>query len=193
MILINYCLKSFFCANRTALAEAELEYNKNHISPSLYIRFKLNHVADSLKKFDEYGDLYALIWTTTPWTLPANQAVCFNPALPYSVVRLNEEPEYYIIATDLIPKLKETLESFEFEEVAKIPSADLDSCTYFHPIDKTTELPFLNGNHVTSDVGTGLVHTAPSHGFDDYLVCLGEKIPTVSLCNAFFPICSHSN
>lgn len=178
-----------FFANRTALAEAELEY-KNRVSPSLYVRFKLNRIADSLKKYDEHGDLYALIWTTTPWTLPANQAISFNPAIQYSMVRLNNEPEYYIIATDLIPKLKESLESFEFEEVAQLNSADLDSCTYLHPIDKTSELPFLKGNHVTSDVGTGLVHTAPSHGFDDYLVCLAEKITTVSLATLYFQCAS---
>lgn len=165
---------------RTALAEAELEYNKNHVSPSLYIRFKLNKLPDSLKKYDEYGDLYALIWTTTPWTLPANQAICFNPSLQYSLVRLNDEAEYYIVGTELIPKLRESLESVELEEVATVNSSDLEHCTYFHPIDRTTELRFLKGGHVTADVGTGLVHTAPSHGFDDYLVCLAERIPIVS-------------
>lgn len=140
----------------------------------------MNNVSEALKKYDEYGDLYALIWTTTPWTLPANQAVCFNPSLKYSLVRLNDEPEYYIVGTDLIPALKESLESCEFEEVTSVNAVDLDNCTYFHPIDKTTELPFIKGSHVTADVGTGLVHTAPSHGLDDYLVCLAQKIPIVS-------------
>lgn len=162
------------------MAEAELEYNKNHVSPSLYIRFKLKNVSDSLQKFDEYGDLYALIWTTTPWTLPANQAVCFNSSLQYSVIKLNDAPEYYIVGSDLIPKLKESLEFFELEEITSFNAADLECCTYLHPMDKTIELPFLKGSHVTADVGTSLVHTAPSHGFDDYLVCLAQKIPVVS-------------
>lgn len=139
----------------------------------------------NLKKYDEYGDLYALIWTTTPWTLPANQAVCFNSNLHYSLIRLSDEPNYYIVGTDLIPKLKESLESCEIEEVTSLNASDLNDCTYLHPIDKTTELPFLNGDHVAADVGTGLVHTAPSHGFDDYLICLANKIPIVSrkYCN----------
>lgn len=162
------------------MAEAELEYNKQHVSPSLYIRFKLSNVSDALKKYDEYGDLYALIWTTTPWTLPANQAICFNSSLQYSVIKLNDAPDYYIVGTDLIPKLAESLESMEVEEVSSVNATDLETCTYLHPIDKTIELPFLKGSHVTADVGTGLVHTAPSHGFDDYLVCLSEKIPVVS-------------
>lgn len=135
-----------------------------------------------MKKYDEYGDLYALIWTTTPWTLPANQAVCFNPSLQYSVVRLNDEPDYYIVGTDLIPKLRETLEATDFEEVTTLSGTDLESCTYHHPICKETILPFLKGTHVTADAGTGLVHTAPAHGFDDYLVCLSAKIPIVSVC-----------
>lgn len=178
-----------------------MEYNKNHVSPSLYIRFKLNNVSDTLKKYDEYGDLYALIWTTTPWTLPANQAICFNSNLQYSVIKLNDAPEYYIIGTDLIPKLKESLESFDLEEVASLNATELENCTYFHPIDKNTELPFLKGSHVTADIGTGLVHTAPSHGFDDYLVCLAEKIPVVSHqygnfannYNGTFTLCSNFN
>lgn len=125
--------------------------------------------------------MYALIWTTTPWTLPANQAICFNENLSYSLIRLNDKPDYYIIGTDLIPKLKETLsDTFDMEEVTTVQSADLNACTYFHPIDRSTELPFLNGAHVTNDAGTGLVHTAPSHGFDDYLVCLAANIPIVS-------------
>lgn len=162
------------------MAEAELEYDKNHKSPSLYIRFKLSTVSDALKKYDEFGDLYALIWTTTPWTLPANQAICFNPSLQYSIVRLNEEAEYYIVGTEMLPKLRETLEFMEFEEVASLSGSDLEHCTYIHPMHKEMVLPFLKGSHVTSDVGTGLVHTAPAHGFDDYLVCLSAKIPIVS-------------
>lgn len=160
------------------MAEAELEY-KNHVSPSLYIRFKLSNVSQTLKKYDEYGDLYALIWTTTPWTLPANQAICFNPNLQYSVIRLNDQPDYYIVGTNLIPKLRESLESHDLEEVTSLNASDMEDCMYLHPIDRSTELPFLKGNHVTADVGTGLVHTAPSHGFDDYLVCLDQNIPIV--------------
>lgn len=167
------------CFFRTALAEAEIEY-KNLTSPSLYIRFKLKNLPTSLQKYAASGNLFALIWTTTPWTLPANQAICFNETLEYSLIQLNDKPEYYIIGTDLIPKLKQTLDTIDIEEVTTVQPTDLHECTYVHPIDRNTELPFLIGSHVTSDVGTGLVHTAPSHGFDDYLVCLAANISIVS-------------
>lgn len=147
----------------------------------MYVRFKLKNFPESLRKYDEFGDLYALIWTTTPWTLPGNQAICFNANIQYSLIRLNDTPDYYIVGTELIPQLREKLETDDIEEVATLAqSTDLKECTYVHPIDQTTELPFLDGGHVTSDVGTGLVHTAPSHGFDDYLICLAANIQIVS-------------
>lgn len=168
----------FFC--RTALAEAELEYDPNHVSPSLYMRFRLAKMPESLRKFENVGDLYALIWTTTPWTLPSNQAICFNSKLSYSLVRLNEGHELYIVATDLIPSLREKLTGYEVDDIATINAMDLEQCSYFHPIDAECELPFLPGKHVKSTAGTGLVHTAPAHGFDDYLVALEKKIQVVS-------------
>lgn len=166
---------------RTALAEAELEYDKNQISPSLYIRFKLNTIPESIANETERGaNVYALIWTTTPWTLPANQAISFNPILKYSLVKIDEKPSYYIVATDLIPKLKEALTFCDLFEISHVPADQLEKCLYIHPINSVSGLPFLKGSHVTAEMGTGLVHTAPAHGFDDHLVALAEKIPIVS-------------
>lgn len=163
------------------MAEAELEYDKNHISPSLYIRFKINKTSGTLSKYQEIGDLYALIWTTTPWTLPSNQAISFNPELSYTLIKLNSNDEFYIVATDLVASLREKLISHELDEITTVSAADLEHSTYFHPIDRENELPFLKGSHVTSTAGTGLVHTAPAHGFDDYLVALKENISVVSI------------
>lgn len=165
----------------TALAEAELEYDANAKSPSLYIRFKMANTSGSLSKYKKFGELYALIWTTTPWTLPSNQAICFNPELSYSVIRFNDDIELYIVATELISTLREKLSGYDIDEIATIDAADLESCSYLHPIDGKCELPFLKGKHVTSTAGTGLVHTAPAHGFDDYLIALQEKMPVVSM------------
>lgn len=168
------------CSRRTALAEAELEYDANHVSPSLYIRFKLSKIAPSLSKYGALGDLYALIWTTTPWTLPSNQAICFNPELSYSVVRFNDDAALYLVATDLVATLRGKLPAIEVDELSTIDAGDLEHCSYFHPIETGCELPFLKGKHVKSTAGTGLVHTAPAHGFDDYLVALHENIAIVS-------------
>lgn len=165
------------------MAEAELEYDKNHVSPSLYIRMKINKKSELLKELSESNDVYALIWTTTPWTLPANQAVCFNSNFKYSLVKLNDSSDSFIVGKDLIPTLKDALNTCELEEICDLPAAELEHCTYFHPIEKHVELPFLKGTHVTADVGTGLVHTAPAHGFDDHLIAISKSLPIVRLNN----------
>lgn len=141
----------------------------------------MNKTSGTLSKYQEIGDLYALIWTTTPWTLPSNQAISFNPELSYSLIKLNSNDEFYIVATKLIASLRASLSSHELDEITIIPASDLGRSTYFHPIDRANELPFLKGAHVTSTAGTGLVHTAPAHGFDDYLVALNENISVVSI------------
>lgn len=151
------------------------------MSPSLYIRFKLNEIPESIKKEVESGaNIYGLIWTTTPWTLPANQAICFSPSLRYSLIKIDETSNYYIVATELIPKLREALTFCDLFEIETVSSEQLENCKYIHPISGVSGLPFLKGNHVTAEMGTGLVHTAPAHGFDDYLVALAQKIPVVS-------------
>lgn len=169
-------------SSRTALAEAELEYDKNHVSPSLYIRFKLDTIPESIRnETDKGANVYGLIWTTTPWTLPANQAISFNPTLKYSLVKLDETPSYYIVATDLIPKLREALTFIDLFEIDEVPADQLKKCSYVHPISAVGGLPFLKGSHVTAKMGTGLVHTAPAHGFDDHLVALAAQLPVVSI------------
>ncbi|KAI8120111.1 mitochondrial, Isoleucine--tRNA ligase [Lucilia cuprina] len=174
-------------SSRTALAEAELEYDPNFVSPSVYVRFELKSLPPSIKLVEQQK-LFALIWTTTPWTLPSNQAICFNPNLEYAIVELKTDTNFvstdlYLIATNLIVDF---LKSTKIECTVKetIKGTDLIHCTYQHPIyENEDSLPFLDASHVQDTKGTGLVHTAPAHGPDDFLICLSKKIPVKSLVN----------
>lgn len=142
---------------------------------------------ESIANETEKGaNVYGLIWTTTPWTLPANQAISFNPTLKYSLVKLDETSSYYIVATDRIPALKDALTFCDLFEIDQVPADQLEKCSYIHPMNGASGLPFLKGSHVTAEMGTGLVHTAPAHGFDDHLVALAAKLPIVCLASIWF-------
>ncbi|KAH8397478.1 hypothetical protein KR222_007343 [Zaprionus bogoriensis] len=164
-------------SSSTALAEAELEYDANFISPSVYLRFAMNGlpaVAAAAGK-----RIYALVWTTTPWTLPSNQAICYNSSLEYVLVRLsNRDPqELYLLAAALLTDFEASTQ-LQCELVERLKGSALSDCTYRHPIDEAqTELPLLPASHVQDSKGTGLVHTAPAHGPDDFLVSLANKLP----------------
>lgn len=126
--------------------------------------------------------MYAIIWTTTPWTLPSNQAISFNPELKYALIKLNGSNEYYIIAEELKSSLQTTLsEAATIETIICFDGNLLFECKYLHPLNSNNELPFLPAKHVLSDKGTGLVHTAPCHGFEDYLVAMENNIPLARL------------
>lgn len=94
---------------RTALAEAELQYNENHKSISVILKLKLSRVPEVLKSYT--NEVHALIWTTTPWTLPSNQAVCYNPTLNYSLVQNKNNFEMYIIASELVDEVSKSIKS----------------------------------------------------------------------------------
>lgn len=149
---------------RTALAEAEVEY-EDHTSPSVYVAFKM---ADDLSDLDAKlagMPVYAVIWTTTPWTLPANLGIALNPELDYGVYAHNGSG--YILADGLA---KRNLEIFGMEGARKIASLDagaLEGRKALHPFYDRTSLLLL-ADYVTLDAGTGLVHTAPGHGREDY-------------------------
>jgi isoleucyl-tRNA synthetase len=165
----------------TALAEAEVEYT-DHASPSIYVRFPFIgsaddaeamavHAGDAHELGKHHKELAVVIWTTTPWTLPANLAVCLNPHLEY--VALAVDGAYYIVAERLAEAF---LAATGFEgKVRRIPVdlTPLDGRDLFaHPfIDRPARLVFES--HVTADVGTGCVHTAPGHGYEDFAV--GQK------------------
>ncbi|CRK90249.1 CLUMA_CG003960, isoform A [Clunio marinus] len=161
-------------SSQTALAEAELEYDEKFVSPSLYFRCQITNNHDIV---DNDVKLYALIWTTTPWTLPANQAICFNSNLNYCLVKISGD--FYIVGSNTIENLSKELD-LDVEFVKELNPKIFHDFKYQHPINEKEILPFFDGSHVQADKGTGLVHTAPSHGPDDFLVFLNKKIPLKS-------------
>lgn len=152
----------------SALAEAEVEYEDVN-SPAIDVGFKVVDSAALSKAFgaEVAGDALAVIWTTTPWTLPANQAVSVHPELGYDL--LQTDKGLLILAHDLA---EATLKRYELEGAKVIGSAkgaDLDGLLLQHPFDDR-QVPVICGEHVTTEAGTGLVHTAAAHGNDDWLV-----------------------
>jgi len=166
---VHWCLNC-----RSALAEAEVEYEEAS-SPSIYVRFPVVDPADLALRFhveSGAGDLPAsvAIWTTTPWTLPANQAVALHPDLEYALV---ERPaaggrERLVIAAERVPIVLPQFGTEPWEVIATVRGAALERTMLQHPF-YGRQVPLILGEHVTLDAGTGAVHTAPAHGLDDYV------------------------
>ncbi len=173
-------------SSRTALAEAELEYPDDHFSKSVYVSFKITSskkdIESKLEKnnFNKYlleniGNYFILIWTTTPWTLPANEAVAVNPKINYAVVSDNNN-DIFILAKDLLEIVQEKLNK-EFKLLFDISGSELEGIEYKHPTkDKSCPI-ILGGDYITTESGTGIVHTAPGHGIDDFNTGLKYKLP----------------
>jgi len=158
-------------SSETALAEAEIEY-KNRKDPSIYVAFDITEGNDFVKEGDKL-----IIWTTTPWTLPGNTGVCVGEKLDYSRVKVGDE--YYIIASELTKPLMEEIEVENFRKLKTFKGKDLVGVIYKHPfMDRTS--PVVIGHHVTLESGTGLVHTAPSYGEDDFIVGKNNDLPMVN-------------
>ena len=148
-------------SSESALAEAEIEYH-DHTSPSIYVAFDLVSENGAVEKGTKF-----VIWTTTPWTLPANLGIAVHPDFEYQVVKYNGES--YLVAKERVAFLAEKFgwENYETGEV--LVGKDLEYLLCQHPfLDRTSTL--ILADYVTLDSGTGLVHTAPGHGVDDYLV-----------------------
>ena len=234
--------------SRTALAEAELEYADNHISPAVFVGLPLRDlspVAES-EGLGSLGKVRCVIWTTTPWTLPANLAICFHPEIMYCLVSRTGKPlntpeqddnkdnhvseeasqtatssgesvekEYLMLAVDRVEHLSQKLNE-QLEVVKTFPGSVLEGCMAERPFpasqpsptpQETSSLerhastslnpnnpeqvegedwwqcPLLPGDHVTVDAGSGLVHTAPGHGVDDFNVGKKYKLPAFSPIN----------
>lgn len=165
---VNWCLNC-----RTSLAEAEIEY-ETHTSPSIYVRFAMTSdpaaVDERLKGWRTYG----VIWTTTPWTIPANLAISFHPKFEYSAIAVGKDA--YIVATDLVKTVTEILGWTEYETIATFTGDKLEKSVFKHPFLDRDSIGIL-GDHVTLDAGTGAVHTAPGHGHDDYVIGLKYGLP----------------
>ena len=163
----------FWCTTtRTALAEAEIVY-KDKVSDSIYISFKASETLEEELNID---NLYFAVWTTTPWTLPANLGISLHPDLEYVVVKSNDKN--LIIAEALIDSLKDKLK-LDNNILYKFKGNKLENYEYYHPfIDRKGKV--ILGNHVAADSGTGCVHTAPGHGADDFIV--GNRYNLGILC-----------
>jgi len=170
-------------SSRTALAEAELEYPEGHISRSVYAAFPIVELGENAQALQEFlPNLGVAIWTTTPWTLPGNLAVALNPELTYVVVKTDSKicgSSYLIVALDLVEKLSATFET-KLTVKTTILGKDLEHTCYRHPLfDRESEI-VIGGDYVTTESGTGLVHTAPGHGQEDYIVGQRYNLPILS-------------
>ena len=161
----------YWCINdRTALAEAEVEYEE-HTSPSVYVRYRLTSDPETIDPALAGREVFTIIWTTTPWTLPASLAVAFHPDFDYVALE-NTDGKVYIVAEALAAQVKADCGLDEAKEVARFKGAVLERQTFQHPFLDRSILGVL-ATYVTADTGTGAVHTAPSHGADDFYT--GQK------------------
>ncbi|KAK3093657.1 hypothetical protein FSP39_018556, partial [Pinctada imbricata] len=167
-------------SSKTALAEAELEYNQNHVSTAAYVSFPVTSIPALSQFTGSEIKLFAVIWTTTPWTLPANQAICYAPQLKYTIARDMETDKFYICGEIFLEKLKSLCKG-RLEVISTVKGEDLQGGTYSNPLALDPELPFLPGSHVSEDMGTALVHTAPAHGPEDFSLAIDHDIKPVVL------------
>eukprot|EP00095_Tigriopus_kingsejongensis_P004112 maker-scaffold122_size333723-snap-gene-1.10 protein:Tk04112 transcript:maker-scaffold122_size333723-snap-gene-1.10-mRNA-1 annotation:"isoleucine--trna mitochondrial" len=153
-------------STQTALAESELEYNANHKSVSIYVKFPLT--PKSVKELNlEDQPVNLVIWTTTPWSLAANQAVCVNREVKYVILKGSKD---HVVVAEALWNTIEALAGYEIVQV--VDGEQLLALEYHHPVPclRQNSMPILHGAHVTISAGTGLVHTAPAHGPEDYLI-----------------------
>ncbi|ACL74285.1 isoleucine--tRNA ligase [Thioalkalivibrio sulfidiphilus] len=156
----------------SALAEAEVEY-EDKTSQAIDVRFRVEDELDLLRRCaldgDGEGPISVVIWTTTPWTLPANQAVCLHPELSYALVRVGDER--LLLAEELVEPAMKRYGFSDARIIGRCQGAALEGALLHHPfLDR--QVPVILGEHVTLEAGTGCVHTAPGHGQDDYIVGL---------------------
>ncbi len=168
----------------SALAEAEVEY-EDKSSPSIYVRFQVIDEAlfwdachHSPNQDAPIAGIYIPIWTTTPWTLPANQAVALNAELDYALIEVqdNNHYQYYLCAEALLNDFVGIVSLTQYRVVAYCKGQALEGLLLQHPL-YDRQVPIILGSHVTTEAGTGAVHTAPAHGLDDYIVAMKYNLP----------------
>jgi isoleucyl-tRNA synthetase len=150
--------------DRTALAEAEVEYEM-HTSPSVYVRYRLTSPPELIDARLAGKRVWTIIWTTTPWTLPASLAVAFHPEFDY--VALEQDGDVYVVAEALANATKAACSLESAHEIARFPGSRMERVTFAHPFLDRSVLGVV-ATYVTTDQGTGAVHTAPAHGVDDF-------------------------
>ncbi len=165
---------------KTALADAEVEY-LDHTSNTIYVPFK---VKETNKDFLKGSSI--IIWTTTPWTIPANKALAFNQNIDYSVLEI-EELEHFkdkkiVVAKNLIKSILKECDIKSFKEIKTFKGSEFEGTICSHPFKKMNfnyDVPMFDAQFVNLDQGTGIVHCAPSHGPDDFNLCLKNNIPSL--------------
>src|SRR5690606_16679178 len=176
----------YWCLDcRSALAEAEVEY-EDHDSHAIDVAFPVVDAADFARRTgapaDAARDAAVVIWTTTPWTLPANEAVALNAALPYVLVEFAQggATRRVVLAAGLLDACLERYGvAGQARELARFDGGVLEGLQLQHPFHDR-QVPVILGDHVTLDAGTGAVHTAPAHGMEDYIAGLRYKLPVVN-------------
>jgi len=170
---------------KTALADAEVEY-KDHTSNTIYTSFKIKKTNKDFLK-----DAHVIIWTTTPWTIPVNRALAYSDDIKYSVIKIGKDTEHFngkniIIASQLIKKVSEECNFKDFKILKEFNGTDLKDTICSHPLKNMGyeyDVPMLEGDFVTLEQGTGIVHAAPSHGPDDFNLCLKHGIKASNTIN----------
>jgi isoleucyl-tRNA synthetase len=155
----------------TALADAEVEYY-DHTSNTIYAKFLIKSGPE------KFVNSSVVIWTTTPWTIPCNRALAFNDKINYSILRINNN-EKIIVAKELVQKVLADCKIIQYEILENFSGSELKNIVCNHPfkdIGYTFDVPMLNADFVNLEQGTGIVHCAPSHGPDDYYLCLNNNI-----------------
>ena len=163
----------YWCEDcRTALAEAEIEY-QDDTATSIFVKFAVKEDKGVFAGVVDTTKLYFVIWTTTPWTMPGNQAVTVNPEFDYAIVKVDDE--HYVIAQEMIESVMKEANISEYQVLDKtFKGEELENILLQHPMLNKTSRVILGSDNdllVTLDAGTGLVHTAPGHGHEDYLAC----------------------
>ena len=166
---VHWCIK-----DRTALAEAEVEY-KDHTSPSIWVRFKLTSDAAKIHPDLAGRNVYGLIWTTTPWTMPANMGIAYHPKFEY--VAVDVAGDVYIVAAELAKVTAEKCGWGDYHVIAAFPGTKVEHAIFRHPFLERDSVGVL-ADYVTLEQGTGAVHTAPGHGQEDYATGRQYGIPT---------------
>ncbi|SHI65607.1 Isoleucyl-tRNA synthetase [Shimia gijangensis] len=173
---------------KTALAEAEIEYH-DHKSHTIWVKFPVTRAVEATGARSGLLGVNVVIWTTTPWTIPSNRAIAFNPDLSYGLYKVTAAPEgnwaqkgdHYLLADNLAENVMKSAKVDEFVRKRDVSAKQLDLVICGHPLrgveggkgEWDYDVPMLPGDHVTDEAGTGFVHTAPSHGADDFI--LGVK------------------
>ncbi|HVO80530.1 MAG TPA: isoleucine--tRNA ligase [Terriglobales bacterium] len=163
----------YWCIHdETALAEAEVEY-ANHVSPTIWVKYPFAGDPSGLDPVLRGKKVFTVIWTTTPWTLPASMAVAFHPSEDY--VALESEGEVYVVAARLAAEFSNKVGLTATRELARVPGKKLEYSNFTHPFLNRSILGVL-ADYVTMDTGTGVVHTAPSHGAEDFATGVKYKL-----------------